>query len=274
MPNLKPKSVKTLEEYISLVEKLRLKHNGPLWYRGCGKLSYELKPCLYRHKKSKTIEEFMGLEKLLLARFQQRSIPFHSRSLTDCWDWLFLMQHYGVPTRLLDWSESPLMALFFAVTSAPHSLNSQGRPEFSSDASIWFLDPERWNKHAIDITSFTASVLTTDDVNASAYKPIGDISIMKSLPIAIYGAHNSQRIVAQRGVFVCFGKDTRPMEMMYEYGGFPADCLIRWTIKKRSLPFMYEALKRHGLTDSVAFPDLDGLSREIRREYSFEVYHV
>jgi hypothetical protein len=34
---------------------------------------------------------------------------------------------------------------------------------------------------------------------------------------------------------------------------------------------MYEALRRHGLTDSVAFPDLDGLAREIKREFSFEV---
>ena len=119
--------------------------------------------------------------------------------------------------------------------------------------------------------SFTGAVLTTNDPNAGAYKPIGDINTMKSLPIAIYGAHNSQRIVAQRGVFVCFGKDTRPMEAVYKHEKFPSDCLIKLAIKRGRLPHMYEALKRHGLTDSVAFPDLDGLSREIKREYSFEV---
>ena len=94
---------------------------------------------------------------------------------------------------------------------------------------------------------------------------------MKPFPIAIYGAHNSQRIVAQRGVFVCFGKDTRPMEIAYQREAFPADSLIRLLIKKGRLPHMYEALRRHGLTDSVAFPDLDGLAREIKREFSFEV---
>ena len=93
----------------------------------------------------------------------------------------------------------------------------------------------------------------------------------KHFPIAVYGAHNSQRIVAQRGVFVCFGKDTRPMETTYEQETFPADCLMKIAIKKGNLPHMYEALRRHGLTDSVAFPDLDGLAREIKREYAFEV---
>src|SRR5689334_1061338 len=118
MNSIKSKAVKSLEAYIAIVEGLRPKRKGLLWYRGCGKASYELKPSLYRHKQSKTIEDFMSMEKLLLARFRQRSIPFHSRSLGDAWEWLFLMQHYGVPTRLLDWSESPLMALFFAVTQA------------------------------------------------------------------------------------------------------------------------------------------------------------
>jgi hypothetical protein len=271
MPTLKSKTIQTLEAYISVVEDLRVRRKGPLWYRGCGKLAHKLKPSLYRHNGSKTIEDFIRLEKLLLEKFKQRSVPFHSRSLTDPWEWLFLMQHYGVPTRLLDWSESPLMALFFAVTSARHSLDSRGRPVFSDDACIWFLDPEQWNKHAVDLRSFTGAVLTTDDPNVHAYKPVGDITTMKSIPIALYGAHNSQRIVAQRGVFVCFGKDTRPMEVVYEQEPFHSECLIRLVIKKGRLPHMYEALRRHGLTDSVAFPDLEGLAREIKREYSFEV---
>ncbi len=271
MATLKTKSVPTLQAYVALVERLRGKSKGLLWYRGCGNLSHKLKPSLYRHKASKTIEDLMSLEKRLLSRFQQRSLPFHSRSLSDPWDALFLMQHYGVPTRFLDWSESPLMALFFAVTSAQHSLSAQGRPVFKNDASIWVLDPEQWNKRAVYLRSFKAAVLTTDDPNVGAYKPVGDISTMKSFPIAIYGAHNSQRIVAQRGVFVCFGKDTRPMELIYQREHFPVDCLMRVVIKKGRLPHMHEALRRHGLTDSVAFPDLDGLAREIKREFMFEV---
>jgi hypothetical protein len=181
------------------------------------------------------------------------------------------MQHYGVPTRFLDWSESPLMALFFAVTSAAHKIGKSGRPVFSGDASIWLLDPEQWNKHSVNLKGFVASVLTTDDTNANAYKPVGNVSTMKEFPIALYGSHNSQRIVAQRGVFVCFGKDTRPMEVVYKSENFPTDCLMKLVFKKGRLPHMYEALRRQGITDSVVFPDLDGLAREIKREFSFEV---
>lgn len=271
MPAVKVKSVDSLEGYISLVEKLRSKRGKRLWYRGCGKASHKLKPSLYRHKKHQTIDEILVLEKELLARFRQRSIPFHSRPLTDEWEWLFLMQHYGVPTRLLDWSESPLMALFFAVTLAAHKIGKSGRPVFSGDACIWLLDPEKWNKHSVSLKSFPGSVLTTDDANSTAYKPVGNVATMKPSPIALYGAHNSQRIVAQRGVFVCFGKDTRPMEVAYDKEGFPADCLMKLVLKKGRLPHLHEALRRQGITDSVAFPDLDGLAREIKREYSFEV---
>ena len=271
MPTVKVKSVDSLEGYISLVEKLRSKRGKRLWYRGCGKASHNLKPSLYRHKRHQTIDEILVLEKELLARFRQRSIPFHSRPLTDEWEWLFLMQHYGVPTRLLDWSESPLMALFFAVTLASHKIGKSGRPVFSGDACIWLLDPEQWNKHSVNLKSFPGSVLTTDDPNATGYKPVGNVTTMKSSPIALYGSHNSQRIVAQRGVFVCFGKDTRPMEVAYNLEGFPTDCLMKLVLRKGRLPHMYEALRRQGITDSVVFPDLDGLAREIKREFSFEV---
>jgi len=271
MPKIKTTIIKSLKGYISHTESLVRKHDNPFWFRGCGEASQELKPSLFRHKKSTKIASFMDLEKHLISRFSQRSIPFHSRSFGDDWDRLFFMQHYGVPTRLLDWSESPLMALFFAVTSSAYTFNHLGKPVFKNDAAIWILDPNRWNKKAFQLKSYDGEILSTDNTNVNAYKPKSEIATMKDFPIAILGAHNSQRIVSQRGVFVCFGKDIRPMETIYKEVGFPSGSLTKLIIKKEDLPHMHSALKRHGITDSVAFPDLDGLAREIKREFSFEV---
>jgi hypothetical protein len=271
VPAIKVKYADSLEDYVSFVEKLASGKNKLLWFRGCGKISHKLIPTLYRHKRSRVIEDFLLLEKKLLSRFRQRSIPFHSRPLTDEWDWLFLMQHFGVPTRLLDWSESPLMALFFAVTSAPHKIGKSGRPVFGGDACVWLLNPAQWNKRSVDLKSFPGFVLTTDDSYASGYKPVANVTMMKPFPIALYGSHNSQRIVAQRGVFVCFGMDTRPMEAVYRSENFPADCMMKVILRRGRLPSIYEAIRRQGITDSVVFPDLDGLAREIKREYEFEV---
>jgi hypothetical protein len=82
MSALRVKPVNSLEAYISLLEKLRSKRIKRLWFRGCGKASHKLIPSIYRHKQHQTIDEILVLEKELLARFRQRSIPFHSRPLT------------------------------------------------------------------------------------------------------------------------------------------------------------------------------------------------
>ena len=94
---------------------------------------------------------------------------------------------------------------------------------------------------------------------------------MLNHPVALYGAHNSPRIVAQRGVFTIFGRNVVPMETSYDEDNFPPDCLIKIVLEKNLLPAMRKSVLAYGITESVVYPDLDGLAAEMRRVFGFEV---
>ena len=90
-------------------------------------------------------------------------------------------------------------------------------------------------------------------------------------PVALLGTHNSARIVAQRGVFTIFGKNTSPMEKVFEDNNFPANCLTKLILPKEKIDEISKALFAIGFLDSVIFPDLPGLAKEIKRTFGFGV---
>lgn len=268
MPKITVRTPRSLLEYLQIVEERQATAKS-IWYRGCGSAKYQLLPSLYRHHKITTPDDLAELERKLMARFRQRSIPYHARSLADEWDTMFFMQHYGVPTRLLDWTENPLIALHFALMTADQRVNASGRVVYATEAVVWMLDPVSWNRMALQHVSYEGEVLTPDDDALRGYRPVAKFAGMHNQPVALYGAHNSARIVAQQGVFMVFGRDASPMERVFGSGGFPEMCLQKVIIKRGAIGAMRKSLLRHGVTESVVFPDLEGLAREIKRNFGF-----
>lgn len=270
MPRPIEEKPKSFSEFVELVEKYQKECSTSLWYRGSGKSSYNLLAGLYRHRTCRSPAGFADLEKALLTHFRQRSIPFHSRNLLDDWDTLFFMQHYRVPTRLLDWTENPFVGFHFAVMNAPFEIRGKSTLKFASDATVWILDPIAWSRYTLRHQSYEGGILAPGDEALKGYVPCTPFSAMNNAPVALYGAHNSPRIVAQRGVFMIFGQDTSPMERTFESDSYPSQCLIKVVLQRRYLPELRKAILRYGITESVIFPDLDGLAREIRRTFAFE----
>jgi hypothetical protein len=119
--------------------------------------------------------------------------------------------------------------------------------------------------------SYTDGVLVTTDDRINAHKPGIEEKLHSKKPVAMYGSYNSPRIVAQRGAFTVFGSDISPMEEVKTHTpGITDDVLAKLTIPGDKVQQLAKSLAAIGYTDSVVFPDLDGLAREIKRGYGFE----
>jgi hypothetical protein len=91
----------------------------PLWdthtmiFRGVSKSAYDLKPSIARVP-AKNTESLLQFEQEIFEEFQSRALPYLKHEPKTKIEWLYLAQHYGIPTRLLDWTTNPLIALYFA----------------------------------------------------------------------------------------------------------------------------------------------------------------
>ena len=93
---MKQRTIKSLSELIAALRKDLKDHKEPVWYRGHGKVGWQLTPALHRLKNAPA-------EIAMINQFRQNANLLVEQTPQSDFDWLFLMQHYGVPTRLLDW---------------------------------------------------------------------------------------------------------------------------------------------------------------------------
>lgn len=234
-----------------------LPDHTPLWFRGISCPSYTLLPSLLRD--GKDVDAVLEREKRLLTRFRQRSIAYWPSGYPQNeWEHMFAMQHFGLPTRLLDWTENVFVAAYFSL-SASHR-HKGGDPCFPI---IWMMAPVHWNRKMPGLSEYGESiqVLTTADDELESYQPTTNRKRAKS-PVAIFGTHNSQRIVAQRGTFVVWGADTRSMEAVAK----DIEVTMLWKFRimgDRSQ--LFADLHTLGFGETMVFPELPALATELCR---------
>ncbi|WP_036986554.1 FRG domain-containing protein [Pseudomonas sp. URMO17WK12:I4] len=246
---------KLIEIILEIQGQLPVEHN--LWFRGVGNHNHKLLPKIMRGNKSS--EQVFEREKRLVTRFRQRSMAYWPEGYPqNDWEHFFAMQHYGLSTRLLDWSENAFVASFFAISYMPN----ENADEIVYPI-VWCMDPVKWNRSMPGLSEYGDSirVLTTVDDEIEGYRPETTKRRSRS-PVAMFGAHNSDRIVAQRGTFTVWGSDTQDMESFAD----AQQPTLLWKIKltgERSR--LYKDLQALGFSETMIFPDLPSLALELDR---------
>ncbi len=242
--------IENIAGLIETIRTVREKFPKAIWYRGQSQSAWQLLPGLLR-------QTFNVSESTLLARFKQSAAMLIERRPQSSFDWIFLMQHYGVPTRLLDWSENPLVALFFAVDDPLQKFEDD-------DASLWILRPNDLNKHAHindkDEGDYIPS-FDDDEVEGYSTEQIRSRSRLELFPIATIATRNNPRIQAQLGTFTIHHNARTPIENVGD--GLHCDKYIIPAIAKARIR---EELLILGVNRFSLFPEMDsvgGILREL-----------
>jgi FRG domain len=219
-------------------------------YRGVADAEHKLIPSLYR------CEVDPWYEREIYREFLGNCRPHLPYEPTDYIEWLFLMQHYGLPTRLLDWSESSLVALFFAAEDA-----CKGE-DCSRDGAIWVLDPWHLNqltsKNMASIPHVRSERLA--DYRLNVFGKDVQRKVKAGHPMAIRADRPFARSLNQRAVATIHGHEQIALEHMES-----TDCLrAKIVIPAQCKVQILKDLTRMGVSHSVIYPDLDGLSKAIR----------
>lgn len=240
------REVRSLEELIGF---LKADHEpGKItWFRGQRDANWNLEPSIKRHGGTEA-------ERALFKRFKQNALSHVVYRPSTEWEWLFVMQHHGLPTRLLDWTESALIGLYFA-------LDGENDANPDAAAALWAMDPiglnqaSRWSGlHQADIPGFD------DDEDLEQYLPSkvarGNIALE---PIAAIAARNNSRIQVQQGVFTIHHKTLEPLNAANRL-----DHIWRYIIPKDLISDLRKNLEMLNLTKLSLFPELANVASHAR----------
>lgn len=213
------------------------------WWRGQRNATWPLIPSLYRGGFDKK-EANLNARFRLMARARHGACPDNS----DPMGWLFLMQHYRLPTRLLDWSQSPLVALYFA----------SEKPD-EGDAALWALAPTRLNLLEAETESICMpGSETLGRLGVQAFR--ADKGARDQRILSVLTEECDPRHMAQQSAFTLHGRD-QPLDSRAEAARF----LMRIRVPKSSKEALRQVLDLYGVTRATLFPDLENLALDLAR---------
>jgi hypothetical protein len=230
---------------------------SPFAFRGLSRVDHTLSSSLVRLAVGRADPH--RLEVALLRNFRKYAhteVP-HAESV---WDWLAIGQHRGLPTRLLDWTYSPLVALHFA-TDTP--------ADFDSDAVIWCVNFVEANKRLPRrlrrIMTHEGSETVTAEM-LSSIRSLRQFDALSREPFLVFMEPPAidRRILNQFALFSLMSSPSANMDDWLREHPALCRCVVvpaalKWEIRDK--------LDQANINERILFPDLDGLSRWLARYY-------
>ena len=214
-------------------------------YRGVVNYKYDLIPAIGRPRAKVTKDGKKNLNfentvySQLLDRFKREATlhldkyPTFGNDTDE--EWEFIARHHGLPTRLLDWTKSQLIAAYFACEKSGVIGGD------SVDAAIYGLK-------------------ITEHVSRSGHN---NINLNKENDVWFYVSQNlSKRVTAQRGIFTIHDTPQKP---------FDSEDIIKWKIESNNCGEIRYYLNKCGISRETLFPDLDGIAENLRWLYKFQL---
>ena len=284
--------ISQLSEYLNAIERLKtyypnqvITHNPTslsFLYRGLASKEYELLPGLFRKQRDiyddegHFVENYLylsfGKEKGILQSFIQEASNYIHLPTTDLSRWAEYAQHYGVPTRFLDWSRNPLVALYFAC-----------RDLKEKDGKVWLLHASNYNRAYPEKTP-----AITDITRREILEKLIRGEKCCNYPMLYTPFFVDQRMSAQSGYFMAWGAmESRFEEMFSEekyhmhlpeedsdersYGQHEQEALmLSFLIYADRKQYLLRELDMVGINERTLFPGLDGIGKYVERKFRFD----
>lgn len=248
--------VNSFEDYVNKV----MAQDKEMWFRGVSNKEYSLIPGSVRH----SLEGWKEISAVLdfMASYQN----YHEK-IESSWELYSLMQHYGFPTRLLDWTTSMIVALYFALDGEP-SVDDNNN---CIDRVVWGMTTGMLNTVNFLDRRIIPTAIGKATKEGEKYLPSplrkegGDDLTFEFNPLAIKMPFTNKRIHAQKGCFTVHGSNQQGIEQVMHSNGLGHE-LVKFVFNEQVAQKIRATLHKMEINEDDIYQDLNSLSKRIMRK--------
>lgn len=213
-------------------------------------------------------EDHDQVEEDLFFGFQAHAAELRAKNLDD-WECMFFGRHYGVPTRVLDWTDTLGVALYFALEDWDRWPNGNKRDKKDIDPdrspSIWMINPYAlnavsWKGPELEIPKYLGQVGQTRFADYGEMLSAHREDWEWDHPVAIYPIQLNDRVRAQRGWFTIHGNDRNALEVQLP------DQVTQLTLEGKCIDEALQFLDHAGFNRFSIYTDMENLANWVRKE--------